>query len=568
MVKLITTGLVCCLIWMACKMPAPQPVVQQHLTRLDSMADVPQPLQIIDWYALARQFDSTAYNFNTTGPHWPLVWWDSSRHNFDQPVVGLYTAMDDQRQGPAHHKGIFHEALATMGATLGATLVGVDKSRQQGLNYVAMVKNYFNRETGWDIMMNNTCPEVAQLGGGYGRDWWYDVYPNVLFYGIYDHYPATPDFDTLAHQIAEKFCTADSVLNGNYDHSFFNYAQLLPKDNQICKQQDAAAGHAYVLYAAYRKFGDLRYLQHAVQALQTLERQPHNTNYEVLMPFGAYMAARLNAEQGKQFNVQKFLEWSFNGDPECRLGWGVLAGNWNGIDISGIVGSTTDRGGYGFLMNTFDAAWPLVPLVRYDPSYAAAIGKWMLNAANAARFFYTQYMPDDHETIPEKAAITKGVIGYEGIIHTSSYPEYAQLKAPVAQGDGPQWAKGNPDVSQFSVYGSGHVGIFGSIIRTTTVPGILQLNLLATDFFRDKAYPSYLYYNPYAVEKTVIVSVGNTPVDIYDTVSKRFIARQVKQQYDLVMPGKSPAVLVFTPAGGKVSRSGNRLLVNDVVVSY
>ncbi|MEI9908384.1 MAG: hypothetical protein WDO71_01145 [Bacteroidota bacterium] len=44
---------------------------------------------------------------------------------------------------------------------MGATLVGIDKSNRQNLDYVGMLKNYFNKETGWDIMMNNTCPEVA-----------------------------------------------------------------------------------------------------------------------------------------------------------------------------------------------------------------------------------------------------------------------------------------------------------------------------------------------------------------------------------------------------------------------
>lgn len=568
MVKLITTVLLCVLICLACKQQAADPVPQQRLARIDSMADVPQPLQVIDWYAMARQFDSTVYNFRATGPHWPVVWWDSSKHNFPQAVVGLYTAMDDQRQGPSHNKGMFHESLATMGATLGATLVGIDKSNQDGLNYVSMLKNYFNRETGWNIMMNNTCPEVAQLGGGYGRDWWYDVYPNLLFYAIYDKYPAMTGFDTLALSIAEKFRLADSVLNGNYDHTFFDYAKLQPESNQICHQQDAAAGHAWVLYAAWKKFGDPRYLQAAIHAMQILEKQPHNTFYEIFMPFGAYLAARMNAEQGQHLDGQRFLEWTFNGDPQCRLGWGVLKGNWGGMDISGIVGSTTDRGGYGFLMNTFDAAWPLVPLVRYDPSYAAAIGKWMLNASNAARFFYTQYMPDDHETIPEKAGIAKGVIGYEGIIHTSSYPEYAHLKAPVAQGDGPQWAKGNPDVSQFSIYGSGHAGIFGSIIRSTDVPGILQLNLLATDFFSDKAWPTYLYYNPYNETKTVTVPVGEQPIDIYDTVSRSFVTKNATGNFSLRLNGRTPAVLVFAPANGKLQRDGRKLLINDVVVSW
>jgi len=555
------------LLVISCREEKKPPVTQIHLPRIDAMADIPQPLQIISWYDMARRFDSTVYDFNATGPHWPVVWWDSSRHNFPQNVVGLYTAMDDQRQG-THNKGMFHEALATMGATLGATLTGTDKRRQNGLNYVAMLKNYFNRETGWNIMMNNTCPEVALLGGGYGRDWWYDVYPNMLFYAIYDRYPDEPGFDTLARSIAEKFCKADSVLKGNYDHSYFNYAQLQPMDNAICKQQDASAGHAWVLYAAYKKFGDPRYLTRAGTALLSLQEQRTNTFYEVFMPFAAYLAARFNAEQGTNFKVKQFMEWTFNGDPQCRQGWGVLTGNWNGMDISGIVGSTTDRGGYGFLMNTFDAAWPLAPLVRYDAAYADAVGKWMLNAANASRFFYTQYMPDDHETIPQQAAVTKGVIGYEGIIHSPSYPQYAHLKAPVAQGDGPLWAKGNPDVSQFSIYGSGHVGIFGSIIRPTDVAGILQLDLLATDFFRDKAWPSFLYYNPYPQEKTIHLELGDRAVGIYNTITHTFLTRKAQGSYAVTLPARSSAVLVFTPVNGKEALKQRKFLVDDVVVDH
>ncbi|HJY21644.1 MAG TPA: hypothetical protein VJ279_02095, partial [Hanamia sp.] len=178
-----------CFLFASCKSTSNVSVKQQNLQRIDEMADVPQPLKIIDYKKLALQFDSTVYDFNAKGEYWPLVWIDSSKKNFSQNVVGLYTAIGDVRQGPAHNKGMFHEALATMGATLGATLVGIDKSNSLNRNYVSMLKNYFNKETGWDIMMNNTCPEVAMLGGGYGRDWWYDVFPNVLFYAIYDQYP-------------------------------------------------------------------------------------------------------------------------------------------------------------------------------------------------------------------------------------------------------------------------------------------------------------------------------------------------------------------------------------------
>ena len=99
-------------------------------------------------------------------------------------------------------------------------------------------------------------------------------------------------------------------------------------------------------------------------------------------------------------------------------------------------------------------------------------------------FFYPQYMPDSQETIPHLAAVTKDVIGYEGMVRRSTYQKHENLKGPVAQGDGPLWVPGkNPEESQFSIYGSGHVGIFGSIIRATDVEGILQLNLLATVTF-------------------------------------------------------------------------------------
>ncbi len=547
------------------------PVVQKGLARVDAMSAIPRPYQLIDWNALSIQYDHTVYDFNAEGDYWPLVWMDSTYKNFEQPTLGLYTAMGDARQGIHNHQGMFHESLATMGGVLGATLVGIDKQNQNGLNYVGMLRNYFNRDNGWNIMMNNTAPEVALLGGGYGRDWWYDVYPNVLFYAIYNHYPDEPGFDTLARRVAEQFYKADSVLAGDYSHTFFDYAQLAPQSNWICAQEDAAAGHAWVLYAAYKKFGDPRYLEGAIRAQRALVSQTENRFYEILMPFGAYTAARINAEQDENFDVQQILAWTFDGTSVCREGWGVLVGQWNGFDISGLVGSTVDHGGYAFLMNTFDTAIPLVPMVRYDQSYASIIGKWMLHAANASRLFYPQYIPAAHQTIPELADATKGVIGYEGLVRESTFEEYKHIPAPIAQGDGPKWVPGkNPDVSQFSVYGSAHVGVFGSIIRPTNVESILQLDLLATDFFRDEAYPSFLYYNPYSEEKQVEVMppTGSGLVDLYDAAQGRFIAHGISGTTRLTLAAETAAVLVVVPAEATLSREGKKLLANGVVIDY
>ena len=544
-------------------------VKQIEIKRVNQMANIPEGLQIINWRAMALKFDKTAYDFNATGKYWPVVWIDSTGKNFNQPTLGMYTAIGDVRQGSAHNRGMFHEALTNMGAVLGASLVGIDKSNQNGMNYVAMLKNYYNSDTGWDIMMNNTAPEVALLGGGYGRDWWYDVYPNLLFYAIYTKYPAQKDFDKIAKSIAEKFFKADSILNGNYNYSYFDYGKMKPMTNTICAQPDAAAGHAYVLYAAYKKFGDPRYLKGAISAMKALESQKINPTYELLMPFGAYLAARMNAEQHTNFDLAKMLDWSFSGTAVCREGWGFLTGSWNGIDISGTVGSTVDHGGYGFLMNTFDAAWPLVPLVRYEPAYANAIGKWMLNAVSASRYFYPQYMPKEHQTIPEFAEVTKGVIAYEGIAKTSTFDTlYTKLPSPVAQGDGPKWVPGkNPNVSQYSVYGSGHVGIFGSIVKETNIKGILELDVLATDFYRDKAYPTHLYYNPYTSTKSIRIRCDRM-TDLYDLVTHTYIAKKIKGYTDLSIQGMSSAIIVSIPSGNKTSRSKNQLSSAGIIIDH
>jgi hypothetical protein len=536
---------------------------QKEIRRFSMMADMPEPYNVIDWHQKALDFDSIVYDFNAEGEYWPLIWLDDNRKNLDQTTFGLYTAIGDVRQGNNNNNGMFHESINSLGSILGATLVGIDKSDQDGYNFVLMAQNYFNTENGWNIIMNNTCPEVAALGGGYARDWWYDVFPNLLFYGVANFYPQVGITEEIQKSIAEQFYKADSVLNGNYDFSFFNYAEMQGEKNIITSQQDAAAGHAYVLYCAWKKFGDERYLEGAKSALSSMEKLRKNRFYEVLMPFGAYVAARLNAEHNTDYDVSRWINWTCNG-AAGRKGWGILAGNWNGYDISGLQGSIVHNKGYAFLMNTFDMAWALVPIVRYDPSYANAIGKWMLNAANAARLFYPYEIPDDHQTIPEKKEVTKGVIAYEGLIYQSTFKEYSHLQAPVAQGDGPNWVKDeNPDVSQFSVYSSSHVGIFGSIIEETNVKGILRLDLLATDFYRTEAYPTYLYYNPYDEEKELVI--GDHISSVYDIISNEFI--EITNGEIRISPNSS-YVLVYIPENAEKEIIDGRLYLDEVIVDY
>lgn len=561
------------------------PVAQQDVAVIDSMSAIPEPFQIIDYKQLAESFDQTVFNWSATGTSWPVIWQDNTQKNFPQATFGLYTAIGDVRQGPNVESGMVHEAMAGMGAVLSATLVGINKSNQNGMNYVGMLKNYFNSATGWNIMQNNTNPQAGAAGGGYARDWWYDIFPNMMFYAIADHYPEESDFVMIERSAADKFYAANQDLAGNYAYFYYDYATMTPhiaSDIQHPErmQWDAAAGHSWVMYAAYQKFHDAKYLEGSISALTALQNLPYSyvstPSYEVLMPFGAYMAARLNAEQGQNFDVQKMMDWSFNGKGGPRPDWGVIVGIWNGFDISGMVGSTSDRGGYGFLMDTYDMAWPLVPMVRYDQAYANMVGKWMLHAANVSKLFYPDYMPADHQTLYESRAVAKGVVAYEGIINQSAAP-YA---APVAQGDGPDWAPGNPPSTEFGIYGSAHVGIFGSIISATTESTILQLNLLATDTYHTPAYPSYLYYNPNSQAKTITLNLANLrkgsillknnqTLNLYDTVSAKFVVQGLRgTSASVTIPANGSMSLVLVPAGGKISIKGTKLLVNNVVIDY
>jgi len=546
-------------------------IKQKNIARVELMPNTPSPYKIIDWKQKATDYDTYIFDFNSDMPAGSMIWLDNSQRNIPQVTFGLYTAINDCRQGPKNNNGEFHESLNSLSAILGAGLMGIDKTNQNGYNYVKMIQNYYNSGTGWNIMMNNTCPEVALLGGGYGRDWWYDVLSNVLYYNVCDIFPNVENADNIQRSIANQFCKADSVLNGNYDYSFFDYGQMKGVVNNIPLQQDAAGGHGYVLYAAYKKYNDTRYLEHAKSAISTLNNQKESRFYEILLPIGIYTAARLNAEQGTNYDISKMLDWVFEGtkSPKGRTGWGVIVGKWGDFDVSGLQGSITDGGGYAFLMNSMKMAMPLVPMVKYEPEYARAIGKWMLNNVNAARLFFPNEIPDKNQWLPEMKNFTHSIVAYEGLRYSDCYnkPELKDVH-PVALGDGPNWNPKNPKESMFSLYSTSPIGIFGAIIDTTNVKMILRLNCNKTDFYSDMTYPTYLYYNPYKEVKKVNYVVSGTQSDIFNIISKKYAAKAVSGIAQIEIPADDACLLVEIPAGMKINKKNGNLLVNGKIISY
>ncbi|WP_071145927.1 hypothetical protein [Bacteroides ihuae] len=546
-------------------------ITQASISRIDSMPDIPSSYKMLDWKEKAIKYDKFVFNWKVQSKVGPLIWLDDSRRNINQTTFGLYTAIKDIRQGKDTNNGEFHESLNSLAAILGAGLVGIDKTNQDGYNYVKMVQNYFNSDNGWNIMMNNTNPSIAQLGGGYGRDWWYDVLPNALYYAVCDVFPNVSGAEKIQRTIAEQFVKADSVLHGNYDYSYFDYAQMKGVVNNIPLQQDAAGGHAYVLLCAYHKFGDQRYLQHSKSAIEALLSQKESRFYEALLPLGVYTAAYLNATEGSNYDVHKLLDWVFDGckSPTGRTGWGIIVGKWGNYDVSGLQGSITDGGGYAFLMNSIKPAWPFIPMVKYQPQYAKAIGKWMLNNASACRLFYPMEIDDKHQWAPEFKDITNNNVSYEGLRKADDYgKESLKGVSPVAIGDGPKWIAGNPTESMFSVYSSSPVGILGSIVSKTNVKGILQLDCNITDFYVEKPYPVYLYYNPYKETKTVIYHASQA-CDLFDIVAKEYVAKDVKADGSFEIPANEARIVIELPTGTKLSWDNGKIIANkQYIISY
>ena len=205
----------------------------------------------------------------------------------------------------------------------------------------------------------------------------------------------------------------------------------------------------------------------------------------------------MNAEHGRNYDVQKLVRLGLRSqqrpaddDHDQRRAVGRRRrGRADGLHDSKHASHVR---GYAFAMNTFATAMPMVPLARYEDRYSRAIGKWMLNAANAARLFYA----DEHSAQNQSSEFWTGdpesSIAYEGLRHhwldQFDGEELYAAGDPLTYGWGPQ--------TDFGIYGSAVSGVFGSIIKTTNVEKILQLDLLATDFYRDAAHSTYLYYNP------------------------------------------------------------------------
>lgn len=526
---------------------------QISVPRIDLMPNRPSPYQMRDWKKVAQEYDSLVFNFGLTGTYLPLVWLNTNTVNYpSQNSFGLNTVVGTTDPSSA-------EAINCLPAVIGATLTGADKTSQGGYNWVLMSQEWFNNRPEQNVYMNHPVDDT-------GDDWWYETMPNVFFYQINALYPGIGHSPAQFDTVADRWLQAVRAMGGsttpwqipNMDHRGWYLQTMTPYDIGV-HEPEAAGAIGWILYDAWVQTGDPKYRAGAEMAMDFLNGRSTNPAYELQLAYGTYLAARMNGELGTTYDVPKMVNWCFNVGP--LRSWGAIVGTWGGYDCSGLIGEVNGTNDYAFAMNTFEQIGALVPLVRYDDRFARAVGKWVLNAANAVRLFYPNYLPDLNQDSYQWAHQydSSSVIAHEAL------RQYNSSISPYATGDA---ISGGWGATTLTLYGSSHAGILGGIIDTTQVPMILRLDLLKTDYYHDSAYPTYLYYNPYDTATSVAIEVGGGMHDIYETTTNRFLFSGVTGSIALQLPPDSALVVVVVPAGGSVSYDLDKMLVNGRVVDY
>jgi hypothetical protein len=544
--------------------PATDGVIEQiSLSRVESMPRQPEPFEVRDWRTVARQFDELAFDLDAKGEHLPLT--RLVRDKKGRLVTFAMPPYVGETRGSHGPGGVVFEGITCLGAVWSATLVGINKSAGD-VDYVRCGKYYFDARPKRQIIGNGRIAEPES-------SFWYTLFPAIAYGAVADRYPQRPDVAELYARTSRRWVEAIEAMRGadgavDCDHTGFDFDTMKAVDNGKWTEPDAAAALAWIEYTAHRMFNDPRTLSAARACLDSLQARPRerNPSYEVLMPFGVLAAARMNAEHGSSYDIEKFMGWCFDRSV-ARPDFAVTASRWDNVDVHGLVGAVNGTrrrprdGGYAFAMNTFVTAWPLVPVARYDQRFARALGRWMLNASSAARLFYGNAHPRDRQTCPDWAGDPNDVIAYEGLKHYWDGDERL-----LAAGD-PLKLNWGPK-TDYGLYGSAYAGVFGSIIGRTDDPYVLALDVRATDTAMDDSFPTYLLYNPHAQSKAVSFDVGPARRNVYDTVSGAFIARNVAGPTRITIGPDAAVVLVLTPVGGAIRREGGRTRVNDVVIDY
>lgn len=521
----------------------------QRITQFDS--ELPQNYEIIDFKSKALAYDQLVFDFEKTGTLFPLIWQDSTNDAY-----GISAYVGDYRNGVDGSQ----EAVTSVAAVLSASLLGIDKSNQNGHNFVTPLNVYFNEAE--QVVINNPS------GNSRNISMWYMIYPAILFTQVSILYEDEVLLRTNTLKTIESWYQAYLVMHNlqDYDFTGFDFKSMTPYRNNVWREPDSAVGISMLMYYGYQLTGETKYKDAAIESLKYIEdKYSGSPMYEILLYFGPYLAAKYNQEFNENFDVNRFFNAVFNGTSIPRGGWGMLNDNYNGFAVSGLMGSITDGGGYPFSMNSFASTFILARTAKYDTRYAASIGKWLNHLISNSRYFFPNYAKDENESMNHSEyageaqafnTLANNVFPYEGIRKSGN------SKSPWFGGDPTvyNWAK-----TDFSVYSGASMGMLASIYEKTNVEGILKIDLNSGDYF-NQTYPTYLLYNPNSKTETVSYTPKSGSV-LYDSVSETILASSVSGLYNLVLEPNQAVVIVELPTGANPERTENLTKLGDVILS-
>ena len=319
---------------------------QVNINRIELMPKFPQPYEMRDWKQVARGYDSLVFDMGATGEYLPLVWQYTNTVNYpENDGFGLHTVVGTPYVNNA-------EAINCIPALVGASLVGIDKSNQNGFDYVLASQEWFNNRSSENVYLNGFVTSS-------GNDWWYDTMPNVFFFQLRDLYGSYGVADQQFNQVAQRWLKAETAIGsnaypwnyGNFNHRAWSLSTMTPNDDGVIEPESAGA-IGWLLYMAYHQLGGDSLRMGAEWALEFLNSQTSNPSYEIQMPYGAAVAARMNAELGTNYDVKKMLNWCFDITP--LRNWGATLGTWGGYDCDGLIGEAeVELGRFGGVADIF-----------------------------------------------------------------------------------------------------------------------------------------------------------------------------------------------------------------------
>jgi hypothetical protein len=287
----------------------------------------------------------------------------------------------------------------------------------------------------------------------------------------------------------------------DFNSQGYDFEKAAAFTNQdIYRQPDAVGGYSYVMLLAWKLTGKEFCLAEAKIGIDRYMDFASNPWYEV--PSGAMgvMAAAQLEAMGYPVNARKALGFVF----DSKVGL-MATGRWGGREVNGLLaGFRTEPTGQVYSMESMVVLPYLLPAVRFRPDLAGEVARYALNAAANLRWFYPEYLPRGDQSRPDLPSM----IPYERLSREE------KGHSPYATGD---------FAGHRSIYGGAYVMWLDKMIQPQGDPWLLRWDLARTNFLNRDLPPAFLYYNPWPVEKRILVETGAGKGSVHDLTRKQML---------------------------------------------